>query len=133
MPVEELPQARKTEGVAKVRRIEIGFAIAFAGQGEHRVGAGLDAAFDEPCKMNAQEGKLRIGHGIDQVAHEELALRFDFEILAAEGDDADLAFLARQLRHAVAVQSGAIDHVIRLPVAGGGLHDPVGGAFRAGR
>jgi len=85
---------------------------------------GFDAAMDQPREMHAEEGKPRVGHRVDQVAHQVLALRAQLVILAAEGHDAHLAPLARQLGYAVAVQAGAIDQEIGFEFARGGLGNP---------
>ena len=53
-----------------------------------------------------------------------LALGAQLVILAAEGHDAHVAALARQLGDAVAVEAGAIDQEIGLELAGGGFRDP---------
>ena len=57
--------------------------------------------------MNPQEGKARIGNRIDQVAHEELPLRGDFVVLAAERNDLVRRREPGQPREAVRLKSGA--------------------------
>ena len=79
-------------------------------------------------KCTPRNGKLRIGHGINEVPHQVLALRADLVVFAAEGQDAHLAALAGQLGHAVAVQAGAIDDEIGWEFARRGLGHPSGAA-----
>ena len=47
---------------------------AFAREREHRVRPTLHAARREPREVHAEKGKARIGHGVDQVAHEMRAV-----------------------------------------------------------
>ena len=87
----------------------------------------LDPSFDESSEMDSEKRKLRVRHRINQVAHQVLSPGLDFVVLAPEGNDADFAPFSRQDRHAVAMQAGAVDKVLRLEVARRGAGHPAGG------
>ena len=57
--------------------------------------------------MDAEKRKVRIGHGVNQMAHQKLAILADAEVLAAKRHDANLARTASQGRDAVRVQTRA--------------------------
>ena len=69
----ETPESAVCQGVKQIARIEIGLAIALAGEGQHRVGTGLDAGVNHAREVYAQEGKARVGDRVDQVAHQVAA------------------------------------------------------------
>ena len=74
--------------------------------------------------MHAEKRELRVGHGINQIAYEKLAVRFDLVVFAAERHDADFALLARQLAETVAMQAGAVDEKLGLEISGGRFDGP---------
>ena len=76
--------------------------------------------------MDAEERKARVGNGVNEIPHQMLPFRADLVILATKRQDAHLATLARERRHAVRVQAGAGDEEIRLERAGGRLRHPRG-------
>ncbi len=55
--------------------------------------------------MHAEEGKVWIGHRIDEIAAEMLRLRFDFIVFTAEGDNLDFGLLPTQSGDAIRVQT----------------------------
>ena len=75
--------------------------------------------------MDAQERKLRVGHWVDQVAHQVLALGLDLVVFAAEWHNAHFAFLACKHAQPVAVQAGAVNHKIRRVIPGGAPDPPL--------
>ena len=79
-------------------------------------------------KWTPRKGKLRIGHRIDQVPHQLLALGADLVILAAEREDAHLALFAGEFGYAVAMQAGAVDQKVRGEFAGRGFDGPAAAA-----
>src|ERR1035438_3685642 len=98
--------------------------LAFAREGQHRVGPCFNAAVDQPREVEAQEGKARVGCRVNEVAHQVLTLRANLKVFAAEGHDARVAPLAGQLRYPVAVKSGAVDDVVGRELARRGLRRP---------
>ena len=83
-------------------------AVAFALQGQHRVGAGLDAAVDHAREVDAQEGELGIGHGVDQVPHQVVPVGPQLVVLAAERHDLQPRLDAAQPGDAIGLQAGAV-------------------------
>ena len=65
---EEIPEAGEGEGFSGFAGVDVGFAVAFAGEGEDGIRAGFDAAVDEAGEVNAEEGECGVGHGVDEVA-----------------------------------------------------------------
>ncbi len=63
--------------------------------------------------MYAKKGKFGIGNRIDERAHQVGSLRNQEIIFSAKGHDPNFRFLACHPAHAVAVESGAVDHVFR--------------------
>ena len=103
-------------------------AVALARVGEHGIGTGLDAAFGHAREVNPQERKSRIGHGVDQVSHQELPLRRDLVVFAAKRNDAVLfgSLLLPPpiiLRDDVRLQAAAVDQMFGAVIAAGGLQD----------
>ena len=72
---QKVPQARIGNSVEEIARIDIPLAVTFAREGEHSVRTCFNTAVDQAGEVHAEEGELRIGHGVDQVAHERLAVR----------------------------------------------------------
>ena len=125
-------QSQKTgvgQGLGQIAQVEIGLAVALAREGQHRVGAALHRAVDHAGEVDAQEGKLRIGHRVDQRAAQVVHLRLERIILAAEWDDGRRRFAAIQRRDAVGVEPGAVDHDPRLQLDGGAAHPHRARAF----
>ncbi len=104
--------------------MDVGFAVAFAGEREDGVRAGFDAAADEAGEVDSEEGKRRGGHGVDEVADEMARFGDEFEILSAEGNDADVVFRAGERGDAVAEKAGAVDEVAAFEFACGGFENP---------
>ena len=104
--------------------MEVGFAVAFAGEGEDGIRAGFDAAVDEAGEVDAEEGEGGVGNGVDEVADEVAGFWCEFEIFAAEGDDADVILGASKLSDAVAEEAGAVDEVAGFEFSSGGFEDP---------
>jgi len=98
--------------------VDAGPAVPLPREGEDRVGAGLHLALDGPREVHPEEGERRVGDGVDQPAHEVAPLRPQEDVLAAEGDDAQLRSGTREARDAVGVQAGAGD---QAPCAEGGV------------
>ena len=80
---QEAPEANICERVGEVARAEIGFAVTFARKRQHGVRPGFDAAVNEPREMHAEEGKLRIGHGVDQMPDQMLPRFFNAGVAVA--------------------------------------------------
>ena len=53
--------------------------------------------------MYAEEGKLRVGDGVDEMPHQVLAVWPDLVVLAAEGENSHVARLGGELGDAVGV------------------------------
>ena len=121
---EEIPEAREGENFSGFARVDIGFAVAFAGEREDGVWPSLDAAVDEAGEVDAKEGKSRVGHGVNEVADEMPCFGGEFEILAAEGDDADVVFRAGKCGNAVTEKTGAVDEVGAFKFPCVGFKDP---------
>lgn len=67
---EEIPEAGEGEGFGGFAGVDVGFAVAFAGEGEDGIWSGFDAAVDEAGEVHAKEGKGGVGDGVDEVADE---------------------------------------------------------------
>ena len=65
---EKIPEAGEGEDLGGFAGVDLGFAVAFAGEGEDGIRAGFDAAVDEAGEVNAKEGERGVGHGVDEVA-----------------------------------------------------------------
>src|SRR5262249_16446860 len=63
------PEAGKHSSLDCIAEVEIGFAIAFALQSQHSIWTRFDPAVDAPGKMNAKEGKARVGHRVNQIVN----------------------------------------------------------------
>src|SRR2546430_15478799 len=113
------PQAGETQSIAQIAQVDVRLAVAFAGERQHGIRPGLNAAANEAREMNAEKWKLRIRHRINQVADQKPAFGFDFVVFTSERHDANLPFLSRQFADAVTVQPGAVDQKIPFMVAGG--------------
>ena len=74
-------------------------------------------------KCTPRNGKVRVGHRVDQILAEVGGLGCQLEILAPERDDLGVGLLAAHRRHAIAVQPGAVDDLAGLDVAGSGRDD----------
>ena len=59
--------------------------------------------------MDAEEGQLGIGHGVDQAVHEALLLGPEGKILSSEGDDAQADALTHVAGDHVGLETGAVD------------------------
>src|SRR4051794_15618247 len=84
-------------------------AIPFATEREDRVRARLEIAVRRSREVHAEEGELRVGNGIDEVANEVPALGANEEVFAAERYDAARRILARHPGDAVGMKAGAVD------------------------
>ena len=79
-------------GSAACRRSSRGLtvppAVALSGQREHGVGPGVRRAPPMPrVRCTPRNGKRRVGHRVDQVAHQRAARAAQLEVLAAERHD----------------------------------------------
>ena len=130
---EEIPEAGEGKNFGSFAGVDVGFAVSFAGEGEDCVWPSLDAAVDESGEVDSEEGKCRVGHGVDEVADEVARFGGEFEILAAEGDDTDVVFCASERGDAVAEEAGAVYEVAAFEFACGGLEDPAAEVVVDGR
>src|ERR1017187_2012207 len=121
---QKVPQARIGNSVEQIARIDIRLAVTFAREGEHSVRTCFNAAVNQTGEVHAEEGELRIGHGVDQVAHERLAVRLDLVILAAEWSDADFAAQTGQFADMIAMKAGAVDKELGFEVSRFGFGAP---------
>ena len=64
-----------------------GLAIALTLEGEDGVGATLDFAIRHAGEVNAKEGEVGIGDGIDKVADLVLGVIVEFVVVTTEADD----------------------------------------------
>jgi hypothetical protein len=83
-----MEEAGGSEGAHGVLQVEVEFAVAFPREGEDGVGAAFDAAVDHAGEVDAEEGKTRVGDGVDEVVAEVMGVGGEFEVFAFEGDDA---------------------------------------------
>ena len=71
--------------------------------------------------MDSQERQRRVGHRINETAHQFTAMRLEGKVIAAEGHDLRLALGSTHLGQAVRVESAASDQVAALRFAAGAL------------
>ena len=122
---DETPQAGITHRIPQVTHVDVCLAITLARKGEYRVRAGLGAAVDQPREVHTQKWELRIGHRINQVAHQPFAALDQLIVLATERNDSRLAFLAGQPGDTVAMQPGAVHEVPADELTLGRRRDPL--------
>jgi len=118
-----LPEAGPAGDLERVAHVEARARVALAREGEHGVGAGLDAALDATGEVHAEEGERRVGNRVDEVSHEVSPFRREHPVLAAERDDRHVDRHPGHPRHPVAPEARAGDEDARLEVARGGLGD----------
>ena len=129
------PKTRISECRQRISETEIRLAIAFAPQGEHRVRSCLDAAANPAREVYAQERELRIGHRVDQPAHQlmasrVMAFRSDLVILAPKRHDDRIRPRPGKPGDTVAVKAGAVDDGARRERSLSGLNDHLAAATR---
>src|SRR5437870_463764 len=88
---------------------------------EDRVRPRMDVIVDRATEMHAEKWKRRVGHGIDEAAHDRGTLRLEVEVFAAKGHDANLRIGPGDTRDAIRVQTRAIHEEARARVAGGAV------------
>ena len=94
-----------SERLGQVGDVEVGLLVPFASEGEHGVGTALDAAVDHAGEVHAQEGKVGVGHGVDQVLAEMMRLGLELEIFAAKRHDLGGRLFAAHRGDPVAMQA----------------------------
>src|ERR1041384_1921443 len=113
-PVASRDRAEAGEGkrLPEIARVEIGFAVALAREGQHGVRARLDVAVDRAREMYAEKRKAGVGYGIDEPSDQRGFFRRDFVVLAAEGNNLHVDAgegLRRHLGDAVREEPAAVD------------------------
>ena len=121
---EEIPEAGEGENFCGFAGVDVGFAVAFAGEGKNGVRASFDPPLDKAGKVDAKERKFRLRHGVDEVSDEMTRFGGELVILAAEGDDANVGFRAGEGGDAVAEKAGAVYEMAAFEFPGGGFEDP---------
>jgi len=121
---EEIPEAGEAEDFGGLERMDVGFAVAFAGERKNGIWAGFDSAVDEAGEVDAEEGEGGVGHGVDEVTDEVARFGGEFEILSTERDDADIVFGSSEGGDAVTEKTGAVDEVGAFKFPCGGFKDP---------
>src|SRR5206468_518398 len=101
---QEAPEAAIAQRVEEIAGLDVGFAITLARERQDRIRSGLNPAVNQAREMDAEKGEPRVGNRIDEIPDEGLPLRPDLVILSAERHDAQVATLAREFGHAIAVQ-----------------------------
>src|SRR5581483_685659 len=109
MTPRQFPKSGIGNDLEQIPRVEIRFAVSLSFKAEHRVRPGMNAPVDHPCKVDAQEGKARIGNRVNEMLNQISLLRFQFEILSAERDNLHPRLQAGQFGHAIAVETRAVD------------------------
>ena len=74
--------------------------------------------------MDTQKREFGIGHRIDQVTYQVLALRPDLVVLAAERHDSQIAPDTRHFGDAVAMQPRAVDQEVCFEFICAGVNHP---------
>ena len=97
--------------------------IAFALETEHGVRTGMDTAVDHASEVHSQKWKLRIRHGVDKVAHQVPALRFQLVVFAPERYYAGLWSRAGERGDTVTVQTSTINDAPSRQSPFGCFHD----------
>ena len=80
-------KARCCDTLQDVLGVEVAALVALAVESEDCVGTGVHSAMDAASQVHAKERKSRIGNGVDEAAHQGLALRDEVVVLTAEWDD----------------------------------------------
>ena len=86
---------------------DVGPAIALPSQGQHGVGAGVDAAVEASGEVHAEERKPGIGNRVDQTPDQVGRRPNHVQVLAPEGQDAGVGSRARASGHPVCMEPGA--------------------------
>src|SRR5579863_1820758 len=97
--------------------------VALAREGENGVGSGVDFASDASGEVHAEKRETRIGHGIDESAHQRGASGQKVVVLAAERDDYYAGVVAGHAGDAVTVEAGTVDHRVCGESSAGSFDD----------
>ena len=112
-----LLEAGPGERGGKFAQIDLAFAVALTAKGQYGIGSCFHTAFHHAGEVHTEEGEGRVGHGIDEIAHEALTLRTQLVVFSTEGDDAQVEVGNGEGSNAVAPQPGAIDDQLGLEVS----------------
>src|SRR5262249_17435074 len=95
------PESGKHQRLTRVSNVNFASTIALARKRKRGVWSNFDAAPHHSGEVHTQKGKLCVGHRIDQVSNERLALRPQFVVLAAKRKYLDRALLAGHRRDSI--------------------------------
>ena len=83
----DLPHAGEAGEGGDVAQVDRALAVALAAEAEHGVGPDRDAAVDGAGEVDAEEGQVGVGHGIDERVDEAVAGRGQAVVLTPERHD----------------------------------------------
>ena len=112
---------------------EVGLAVTLAPESEHRVRPALDLAPDAAGEVHAEEGKSRVGDGVDEVPAQAASFGDQLVVLPPERHDARRGFESGEARDTVAVQPGAVNDARRPELPAARRHDHVSVALTNSR
>ena len=114
---EHPPRAGPGERVEQVAAAHGGQAVGVARPGDQGGGPDQHLAVDVLGQVHAEERQRRVGHRVDQRAHERAALGHQAQVGAAEGHDARIGVGAGRDGQAIGPRAGAEDRVGGLGAA----------------
>src|SRR5439155_760508 len=88
VPAGEAQEAGEEQRASEIRYRDIASPVAPAREGQDRVRACPHLTVDPPREMHAQEWEMRIGHRINEPAHQVPRLRREGVVVATERHDA---------------------------------------------
>ena len=122
VPGRKLPKAAVAQDAHEFGCRYAGPGISFARKRQHRVWPRFNRTVDHPRKVHPEKGKARVGHGINEVLHQAIALGPHPVVFAAKGDDFAGRFEPRSPGDNVRVEPGAVDDHARPDCPPGRLH-----------
>src|SRR5215469_2674623 len=115
-----LPEAWVKNVIQNISRTELGPAITFPFQSEHRIGAGFDISVRMTREMHSQKRKAGICDGIDQVFYQVTSGRNHLVVLSPKRHNFQPWITTGHCRYTIAVQSSAINEKPGNNVSGSG-------------
>lgn len=128
---EEPPETRVGESLDHIAQYNVTFTVSFPRQCQHRIRSSLDPPMNHPSKVHSQEWKTWVGHWIDQVSDQMLAVLSKLEVFPPKRHDLGCIAIPGHPAYPVTMKSSAIDKVIGFVFARGSLNLPAIFVFKS--